>query len=147
LLQFNGTETAVALSKCEVKASRDGNSLEIKVDKHTEVSTSQKQFDHSEIKKMTEGKFIKLRDLQMTPEFQLVSVAAKVTSITDPSKVANGKLKQDLTIADATSSARFTIWEDEIGKFDLGKSYNICSIKVREYRDIKYLSTSQGISH
>ena len=90
---------------------------------------------------MTEGKFLKLTDLQKTPEFQLVSVAAKVTNIADPSKVANGKLKQDITIADASSSTRFTIWDDEIGNFDLGKSYNICSIKVREFRDTKYLTT------
>ena len=146
LLEYNGTEKAVALSKCEIKPSRDGNSLEIKIDKRTEVSTSQKKFDQSQIEAMTEGKFLKLSDLQKTPEFQLVSVAAKVTNITDPSKVANGKLKQDITIADASSSARFTIWEEEIGNFDLGKSYNICSIKVREFRDIKYLTTSQGIS-
>lgn len=90
MLNFNGTETAVALSKCEVKPSRDANSLEIKIDKHTEVSTLQKHFDNSEIRTMVTGKFIKLGDLQRTPELQLVSVVAKATSVTNHSTVANG---------------------------------------------------------
>ena len=53
---------------------------------------------------MIQGKFIKLIDVEKTPKFQLVSVAAKVTKVTDPAYVPSGKLKQDLTISDVTGS-------------------------------------------
>ena len=60
--------------------------------------------------------------MESTPEFQLVSVAAKVT---DPAYVPSGKVEQDLAISDTTGSVRFTVWEEEIGTYHLGKSYNM----------------------
>lgn len=49
-------------------------------------------------------------------------------------------LKQDVIIADATGTARLTIWQLDINKLEKGKSYELKGINVREYCNIKYLT-------
>lgn len=54
--------------------------------------------------------------------------------------------KQDIMVADGTSTCRFTVWEDECGKFTKGECYQLSGVHVREFRGIKFLSTSRDVS-
>ena len=40
-------------------------------------------------------------------------------------------------------ATRLTLWENEIGNMEDGNSYQICGVRVREYKNKKFLSTSR----
>ena len=69
-----------------------------------------------------------------------VSVAAKVIGVEKPVKVSGGITKQEVTIADASSAARLTMWEGDVGSMVDGKSYRLSNVVVRSYQKSKYLS-------
>lgn len=68
---------------------------------------------------------------------------AKAIRLEAVEEVPGGKKKQDIIIADGTGTARFTIWEGEIGKVKESKSYRLSGMMVREFRGRKFLSTSK----
>lgn len=58
----------------------------------------------------------------------------------DPTSVSSGKNIQEVMIADATSSAKCTLWESSIGSLELDKCYHLKHFSVQEFNSIKYLS-------
>lgn len=54
-----------------------------------------------------------------------------------------GKRKQDITIADSSGLTKLTVWEDEIGTMEEEQSYIISGVVVREFKGLKFLSTSK----
>lgn len=62
-------------------------------------------------------------------------------------EVPGEKTKQDVIIADSTGTIRFTVWEGEIGKTKVGKSYELSGIMVREFQGRKFLSNSKEKSN
>lgn len=55
--------------------------------------------------------------------------------------------KQDVIVGDSTKSGRVTVWEEEIGKLELGKSYKMEGMMVRSFgrgnNKEMYLSTGK----
>jgi hypothetical protein len=51
-------------------------------------------------------------------------------------------MKQDIVVADATATARLTVWE-EVGSLEEMQSYKLSGIMVREYSGKNFLSTSK----
>ncbi len=146
LVSFEESKSAVALANCEVKNSRIGpQELEVLVTKNTDLLKSEKVFDISEgsIKKSAPGKEIVLSELKDTPPFQRVTLVAKAIRVEEIGEVPGGKKKQDIVIGDGTGTARFTVWESEIGKVEEGKTYQLSRMMVREFRGRKFLSTSK----
>lgn len=76
-------------------------------------------------------------------QFQCATVSAKAIRVEEPIEVTGGKMKQDVLVGDRSGTARLTIWESEIGKVDVGKSYRLCGMVVREYQGTKFLSTAK----
>ena len=72
--------------------------------------------------------------------FQKITTSVKVIQVSDIVTVTGGKKKQDVTIADNTSTAKVTLWEQYIGALQDGKSYKLNNFVVREYKNIKFLS-------
>ena len=60
--------------------------------------------------------------------------------VESPTKVATGKTKQDTVITDATGTLRLTLWEEDVGRLDEGKSYKLVNMLVRCYKGCNYLS-------
>ena len=84
-----------------------------------------------------------LEELPQLTQFQLVTVLVKVICIDEPIEVPGGKMKQDVQVGDSTATARVTLWEKEIGKVIVGKSYRLRGMVVREYQGVKFLSTAK----
>ena len=83
--------------------------------KHTEVEKSEKAFDvESKFGKAGE-KVITLKELHDLLPFQRVTVEVKAVQVEEPTEVSGGKKKQDVLVGDSTATARFTVWEGEIG--------------------------------
>ena len=71
----------------------------------------------------------------------------KALRVDDPIQVTGGKKKQDIIVGDSTGTARLTLWENEIGSIKEDNSYKLNGMTVREYRGIRFLSTSKDNSH
>ena len=141
LLEHREKNEPVVLSHCEVKQSKFADKLEVLVGKSTAVEKSKKVFH---VKKETADKrIIQLSELEEIPEFTRVTVEVKVEQTDDPMEVAGAKNKQDLWVGDKSGTTRVTLWEDEIGKMEKGKSYRLIGMFPREFKGKKYLSTSR----
>ena len=56
-----------------------------------------------------------------------------------------GYRKQDVRVRDASGTVKFTLWGNEIGSMEEGKSYKISRAIVKEYNGEKYLSPSREV--
>ena len=147
LQDFQGSNTTVMLSNCEVKCSRKGEQLEIFLCKDTQVEVSAKRFDVSSISNMKYGKAITLDQLPDLAQFQRVNVAVKALHVDDHIEVTGGKRKQDILVGDSTRTARLTLWENEIWSMKENNSYKLNGMVVCEYCGVRFLSTSRENSH
>ena len=89
------------------------------------------------------GKEISLDDLKKLPNFQRVTAVVKVKAVEEKCQVPDGRWKQDIKISDEGGSGRLMMWQDEIGKIEVGKSYRLGGVMVREFQGRKFLSTSK----
>ena len=64
-------------------------------------------------------------------EYDRVTVKAKVIEVNDTEVVGKKKQKQEVTIADTSSSIRLTLWEKDIGTLEFDKSYILNQAVVR----------------
>ena len=62
----------------------------------------------------------------------------KVIRVNNPVQLVE-KVKQDITVADQTATARVTLREDHVGAFDEGRSYILKNFVIRVYQSTKYL--------
>ena len=74
-----------------------------------------------------------MADLKKVPNFQPVTAVVKVKTVEEKCEVPGGRWKQDMKISDKGGSARFTVWQDVIGKMEVGKSYRLNGVMVGEF--------------
>ena len=136
---FKESKSSVAILNCEMKKS---GQLELLVGQNSHVAKSDKTFKIPEDLPRKSSKQITIDNLQGMARFQRVTLKVKAVKVDDAGQVSGGKMKQDITVCDATGSARLTIWADEIRKIEQGKSYLLSGMVVKEFRGRKSLSTS-----
>ena len=51
---------------------------------------------------------------------------------------------QNVMVADGTAQCRVVLWETEVGKLELDKSYRLENVAVRVFNDVKHLSFTEG---
>jgi len=95
------------------------------------------------IKAKTFSKTVKVGSIEELPLYKRYDVNVKVVSSSEEEIVSNGLKKQDLVVGDDSGSIRLTLWESEIGKMEVGCSYKLSDVMVREFRGQKFLSTSK----
>ena len=71
--------------------------------------------------------------------YQKVDVKVKVMEVKEPVQLVEKK-KQDIYVSDSFGFAKATLWEENIGKKELGKSYFLEAYVLRMYQSAKYLS-------
>ena len=93
------------------------------------------------------SKQISLNQLSAMNEFDRVTVTITVVKADDPQLVGEGKTKQEITIADATSSAVLTMWETDIDSYALkiGQSYQLNRVQVRIFKESTLFSSNWSI--
>ena len=146
LEEFQGKDVTITLSNCEVKCSRQGETLEILVGKDSRVDVSDKEFDVSAIPNVKYGETISLDQLPDLDQFQRVSVTVKALRVDDSQQIPSGNMKQDVHVGDSTGTTRLTLWEEEIGSMDDNSSYQLKGVTVRQFKGKRFISTSKGIS-
>jgi len=83
---------------------------------------------------------ITLSQIQHIQKFLKVSTEVKVlVQKREPIYVSTGKMKQDVIVADHTSTMKVNLWEDYVD-FMEDKSYSLTDFVVREYNCRQYLS-------
>lgn len=140
LSTFQRQKLPIKLEDCEVRKSRQGYSMEILLKNTTIITESSKDIDTSQEDPDDSPTAITLLQLSDIQLFQKITTSAKVIQVSDTITVTGGKKKQEVTIADDTSTAKVTLWEQYIGILQDGKSYKLNNFVVREYKNIKFLS-------
>ncbi len=77
---------------------------------------------------------------QKKNEFTQVSIQARTIRVGELETVRTGKQKQDVVIADPTDTITVTLWEENVGRLEVGKSYHLGNFIVREWGGTKYLA-------
>jgi hypothetical protein len=106
---------------------------------YTQIELSNTKFDLSEVATIGSDTIL-LSSLPKKTEFDKVTCRIKVVRVSSPESVGKGKMKQDVSISDATANACLTIWENDINKFETGLSYQLNRFNVRSYRGKRHLS-------
>lgn len=131
---YREKKTSLLIDNCQVTKSKVSEELEIKVDKYASFSELKAMFELPETP-------VKKDNLKKLLNFQRVTAVVKVKAVEEKCQVPDGRWKQDIKISDECGSGRLTVWQDEIGKMDVGKSYRLSDVMVREFRGQKFLST------
>jgi hypothetical protein len=103
---FQNTKS-IRLVNCEIKPSREGESMEIMLKKFTEIKSSPKDISIPK-ENPQKSKTITIQNLEQTANYQRVCITAKVIDVADPSMVGEGKVKQEVTIADSSGTTYIT---------------------------------------
>ena len=151
-------QKTIAVVNCQVKetpeqyqsGSSDQSKYEILLSSRSAIQKSPKKFTvDPDIKSDGETvQTIALEDLPIISVNQKVTVCVKVinveiqTSIT--TKTGKQLNKQDCIVADTGGTCRVVLWESDIGKLAIDKSYRLENMTVRAYKDSKYLSLSDA---
>ena len=83
--------------------------MEVMLKKFTNISKSPKKINIPDDDDVGTN-LIQLQDLPNIQDFQKVTVDIKVVNITEPLTVTGGKVKQDVTVSDSTTTACLTLW-------------------------------------
>ena len=134
---------SITLNNCEIQKSKYGEQMEVLLKSSTAIATSPKKIQIDTIASTSShGDAITLSQLQTESVilYQSVQVSIKVLQIKAVVEVKPGLSKQDITVADGTSSARLTLWHNNINKLTEGKSYELREMVVNHFNGVKYLS-------
>ena len=117
--------------------------MELLVTKNTnieKVTQGDEMPEKSTIDAIKFGKTVTIANIYTIVPFQKITCTIKVVEISTPLEVSGGKKKQDVTIADTSGTIRLTLWENQIGQFELHRSYKLQGVTVSEYLGKKFLS-------
>ena len=90
-------------------------------------------------------KTIPLKQLSGMSPFTRITCKAKVLQADEVKITSENQKMQNIIISDGQSTARITIWDDDVGKLEIDKEYNFSGIMtIREAKRGKlYLSTAK----
>ena len=98
---YHVNKQPITLEDCKVKQASQSQHLEVMVKKFTNIIQSPKKIMVDDIEVMP--KLIMLRDLD---QYEKVDVKAKAIKVGCKVQVGNGKMKQDVIMADVTRIGR-----------------------------------------
>ena len=65
-------------------------------------------------------------------------------ALEDPVEVKAGLIKQDITLADHTGTARLVLWQQDVNKLKIGTSYQLENLLVKTYNGSKYFTVEKS---
>ena len=144
LNEYHQKNIAVALENCEVKPARQSEGYEVMLKSSTTIKELPKKLDVASLMAdiTPASKTVKLSSLQSLDLFQKVTVNVKVTNTKDATHIA-GKLKQDVSVADDSGTARVSVWELNVNTLVTHGSYRLENFMVREFQGTKYLTMAK----
>ncbi len=97
---------------CVIKQGRRGK-LEILVKSYTRVEPSETMFKEDVNDGSVDMCIVNLSEFNIDDR---VTVSVAVLRVKEPESVGNGKLKQEVVIADQTGKATLILWESDVNK-------------------------------
>ena len=144
----------IAVVNCQVKetpqqyqsGSSQDSKYELLLSTKSGIQSSPKKFAVEKKSESETVQTVALEDLPIISVNQKVTVCVKVVTVEKEASITTktGKQlkKQDCIVADAGSTCRVVLWESDVGKLTIEKSYKVENMTVRVYKDSKYLSLS-----
>lgn len=145
LQNYSDYEIPVTLRNCMVQRNKFKNCLEIVIKNHTKIEASQMQFNVPNLKTVG-STMINLSQLHQYAEHDRVTVRVSVLKVNEPQTLNGGKIKQDVTVCDATGKASLTLWGSDVGFLKPKKSYQLNRLEVRSYQGKYHLAFPSTIS-
>lgn len=148
LKKAEAEQSVVALENATVQRSSFSSDLEVLLNKRTKVTSSPRKLSLGDVVATStcSSKTVKIADIVDVTVNQRIRVVGKVVKVSDVEVVERGdgkKLsKQDVVIGDETGSCKMVLWENDVGSFEAGKTYDVLDVTVRKYGASKYLSFS-----
>ena len=125
---------AIVLLNCLVKKVRLSDDFELIVGNSTVILKSNKKFSIDFSEETTDTlKEISLGDVQDQPPYQKMTVNAKIMEIANPFQLEDGRQIQDVVIADATGTAKLSLWENFVHSVMLDKSYKFFNMVIKPF--------------
>ena len=141
MLEMMPKKQAIEIENCEIKPSRRGEKMEILLKSDSRINEIKKKIEVADIDFEDDTpEEIQLDSLQSKFEYVKVTVRVKIHRVTEAETVRTGKRKQEVVVADKKSTAKVTLWEDQIGSLKQGESYCLEVFFVKEFGGEKYLS-------
>ena len=116
------------------------------VTKSSVIERSDRKFDIPDAADDTDEsrKTIPLNQLSGMPPFTRITCKAKVLRADEVKNTSENQKMQNIIISDGQSTARITIWDDDVGKLETDKEYKFSGLMtIREAKNGKlYLSTA-----
>ena len=122
---LDANRSPIKLSECEVQRSSYSGDLEIKLTSKTNIGQSPKEFDSIAEPSNSPAALTPVSQIHKMGNFNHVDLKVKISQVNPPCTVPTGKLKQDLIVADSTGTIKLTHWGNEVGKYDIGSSYQL----------------------
>jgi hypothetical protein len=123
-------DRTVVVSGCSIKPERNGQDLEVFVNKHTTIEKSTKTFTVAQ--EEDPQATISIKNAAAMDNTSKVTVEVKIVSKHEAGFVESKQLRiQDLKVADSSGSIRLTVWADIVDKLE---SYQLQNVTVQEYR-------------
>ena len=110
---------------------------------NTTIQSTDAEFHVPDIKTVGTRQ-IKLRDVPSLNEYDVITVTATVIAANEPQKVSQGKIKQEVIIADETGTCAVHLWEKDVNMLIQGKAYLLNKLTVRTYMDNNHLAFSSS---
>ena len=133
----------VTVKDC-AKSNKFKDTLEIVLKSHTKIEQSTIAFEIPDPK--TAGSFVVLLDqIAGLPEHTRVTVRATIVKMHEPQRVGK-RVKQDITIADATATSTLTLWDNDVCTLELNTSYQFNRLETCCYMGKLYLSFPSVLS-
>ena len=147
MAEFHERQVAVELQNFKMKKSRYGDGYDamlrsrsvIKASGWQDIDASLIISDHYLPLQPAEASEILLNQVNDCEIYNKVTVTAKVTTMHKAVQLTE-KRKQDVTISDASGSAKLVLWEEDIDCVRAEKSYIMIKLIVRVYLGSKFLS-------
>ena len=129
---FKDQKQAITLDDCQIQKSRYGAKMEVLLKQSTSILSSPKEIVSSST--LLSGT-ITLAQLQGIQRFQTVSVTAKVIALSEKMEIKPQLHKQDITLSDATGTARLTVWQSNIDQLKENESYEFTDLLVNSFNN------------
>ena len=143
--KFYKDKETVTISNCEIRPSKVDDELEIIVKSSSGLQRSPTKFQNpDDITGLYSIQCITIEHVEELPIFKKISITAKAVLVSDQEQVYNGKVKQDVKLADTTGSICLVLWESDVGKLQQGISYCFSGLVVRNKN---YISMHQDVTY
>ena len=132
----------IRIQNCQIQFNKFSHQLEILLRNNTIIQSTDAEFHIPDIKTVGTRQ-IRLQDVPSLKEYDVVTVTATVITVNEPQKVSQGKMKQEVMIADETGTCAVHLWEEDVNMLIQGKTYLLNKLTIRTFMDTNHLAFFQ----